>query len=81
MPTRKHKKGPRWNFRVRSVAQNLRKAADTCKKSGGLFTREAGERREPARREPTPKMLNLNKLSDAGELKFCGCPTQAETDS
>jgi uncharacterized membrane protein len=28
--------------------------------------------------KPTPKQLNLNKLSDAGELKFCGCPTPAE---
>jgi hypothetical protein len=30
--------------------------------------------------KPTPKQLNLNKLSDAGGLKFTGCSTQAETD-
>jgi hypothetical protein len=28
--------------------------------------------------KPTPKQLNFHKLSDAGELKFCGCPTPAE---
>jgi UDP-N-acetylmuramoylalanine--D-glutamate ligase len=28
--------------------------------------------------QPTPKQPNLNKLGDAGELKFGGCPTMAE---
>jgi hypothetical protein len=29
--------------------------------------------------KPAPKQLNLNKLSDAGGGKFCGCPTTAES--
>jgi hypothetical protein len=31
--------------------------------------------------EADAEAAKLKKFSDAGELKFCGCPTQAETDS